>query len=370
MMRAETVRPYDLDPSMEDDEQAILDLIERETRTFLCRDFEAWADCWVQDEGVRRIGACMGGIMDYHEGWAASAELISQIMRQNPEPNPDAAAAMRRANVSVRIRGDMAAVSYDQYGARSDDPLVTVGLSHQIRIVEKDDTGWRIAMMAFGDTTLEYCDYPLIRIDENARIDWINDVGRDELQNHPALIRSGTCLRGRYPADDKRLQAAIKNVAGLTIMDRRPSIAQPRGRFADPVILTGEAADGQHIVWISIRDGMLLVSFRDSRNERARLEQAAEVFDLSPTQVRVSGLILEGCDLPQIAGRLSISPNTAKTHLTRIFDKTGARSQPALVSRLLGVRPPQAARGTPLKMKGRHSGAQFSGMSAKLSPSP
>lgn len=326
---------------MRHDEQAILDLIARETDAFLRRDYEAWAACWVQDEDVRRIGACMGGIMDYHEGWAASAEAVAQIMRQYPTPNPQAAAAMRRTNVSDRIRGRMASVSYDQYGERSDDPLVTVGLSHQVRIVERDDTGWKIALMAFGDTTLEYCDFPVIRIDPSARIDWINEVGREELRHHPALVQSGPCLRGRFPADDKRLQAAIREVAGLTIMDRRPSLTQPRGRMADPVILTGEAADGQHIVWVSWQDGMLMVSFRDRKNERARLEQAVELFDLSPSQARLAGLLLEGCDLPRVAERLEVSLNTVCTHLTRIFDKTGVRSQPALVARLLGLRPPR-----------------------------
>jgi len=43
--------------------------------------------------------------------------------------------------------------------------------------------------------------------------------------------------------------------------------------------------------------------------------------------------------VPQIAARLAISPNTAKTHLARVCDKTGARSQSALVATLLGLRP-------------------------------
>ena len=68
---------------------------------------------------------------------------------------------------------------------------------------------------------------------------------------------------------------------------------------------------------LSAPDGMLTVTFRDSRNARNRLERAAELFELSPAQVRLAGLILEGFDLPQIADRLAISPNTASSQPSR-----------------------------------------------------
>jgi DNA-binding CsgD family transcriptional regulator len=37
---------------------------------------------------------------------------------------------------------------------------------------------------------------------------------------------------------------------------------------------------------------------------------------------------------------LGITANTARTHLDRIFDKTGVRTQPALVRALLSVAAP------------------------------
>lgn len=326
---------------MTKDEAAILEVIETETTAFLCRDFEAWAGCLIHDEGLRRFVSDMGGMMSYHEGWSVESDSVKRIMEKFPTPNPDAAKGYRRTNHSMRIRGGMAWVSFDQYGVRSDDPLVTVGLSHQIRILENTGTGWKIAMLGCGDTGLDYLDFPAIRIDENARVLWMNEVGRQELRDHPALMKSGAFLRGRYRRDDDTLRAVIAEVAALTPMDRRPSLPEPRGRPADPVVLMGADADGQHIIWVSVNDGMLLVTFRDGRNERARLDQAAELFDLSPAQTRLATLVVEGLDLARIAETLSISHSTAKTHLSRIFDKTGVRSQAALVSRLLGIDPPK-----------------------------
>ena len=67
----------------------------------------------------------------------------------------------------------------------------------------------------------------------------------------------------------------------------------------------------------------------------ARLSAAAVTFGLSPVQLDVAKLIAEGRSLTQIAEQLGITANTARTHLDRIFDKTGVRTQPALVRMLL-----------------------------------
>ena len=45
-------------------------------------------------------------------------------------------------------------------------------------------------------------------------------------------------------------------------------------------------------------------------------------------------LIAEGMSLPEIAHRLGIGQTTARTHLTRLFDKFERRTQLALALRL------------------------------------
>jgi len=42
-------------------------------------------------------------------------------------------------------------------------------------------------------------------------------------------------------------------------------------------------------------------------------------------------LVIEGKSLPEVSNELKISLNTAKTHLRRIFDKTGTRRQGELI---------------------------------------
>ena len=61
------------------------------------------------------------------------------------------------------------------------------------------------------------------------------------------------------------------------------------------------------------------------------------IYGLSPAQQRVAALVAEGLSLAEIATRMAITANTARTHLNRIFEKTGVRTQTALVRVLLSA---------------------------------
>jgi DNA-binding CsgD family transcriptional regulator len=63
-------------------------------------------------------------------------------------------------------------------------------------------------------------------------------------------------------------------------------------------------------------------------------------YGLTSAEVRLCQAMLEGKSLSEAASDTRISRNTAKTHLSRVFNKTGVRSQAALL-RLLsaGIRP-------------------------------
>lgn len=62
-------------------------------------------------------------------------------------------------------------------------------------------------------------------------------------------------------------------------------------------------------------------------------------YGLSRAEARVCQAILSGKSATEAAVALHISPNTIKTHLARIFNKTGVHSQTALLQ-LLTTRPP------------------------------
>lgn len=64
------------------------------------------------------------------------------------------------------------------------------------------------------------------------------------------------------------------------------------------------------------------------------------VFDLTPAEARVFALVVTGLGLVEIGAELSISPTTVKSHLARIYQKTGQNSRAGLVTLAHDVAPP------------------------------
>jgi DNA-binding NarL/FixJ family response regulator len=67
-----------------------------------------------------------------------------------------------------------------------------------------------------------------------------------------------------------------------------------------------------------------------------RLERLLEeLYGLTHAEARVAALLVEGASIEQASARLGVSVNTTKTHLSRVFDKTGTSRQAELVATLL-----------------------------------
>lgn len=323
------------------DLEEIAIVIAEECAAFYCRDFKRWADFWVHHEGTHRLGTLAGGHVDYKQGWSVHGPVMKKIMQDFPDPNPSAATAVRRDNMVVRLFGDMAWASFDQYTPRTEDPLINVGLSYQVRIMERHGGRWLIAFAAHGDTQIEYNTFPSIRVTRDGGILWMNEVARANLPHHPVLTESNGTLRARKREHDTLLRQTLADVAELSPIDIRSSVSEDAGnRTAVPLVLDDTFEDALHILWVSWLDGMIVVSFDDTDAIAHRLERAQSIYGLSDTQIKLAGLVVDGLDLGQAAEKLGVSLNTARTHLRRIFEKTKVHSQTALVRVILNSSSP------------------------------
>jgi DNA-binding CsgD family transcriptional regulator len=66
------------------------------------------------------------------------------------------------------------------------------------------------------------------------------------------------------------------------------------------------------------------------------LTGAASRFHISPREVQVLALLLDGNHLDQIAAQLSITSSTVQDHINSMLDKTGSRNRSELIARVLG----------------------------------
>ncbi len=325
----------------DEERDAILSVIQKECLAFFSRDFQGWSKTWMQSDASRRLGTAAGGQLVYHDSWSATASKVAGFMEQFPEPNPQGALSLRKDNFSFRITKEMAWVSFDQYGQDTGDPFDSIGLSHQIRILEKHDGEWKIAFIGHGESSIGYFPFPVVRVDVNASIQWMNEAARQNLITHATLIDMGGRLRARRREDDKNLREALAQAVGFSEITLRQSMVSPSEHPSKiPVTLSVDTGEITDLCWVSVQDNMLLVSFSDTGAEKERLEVAAKLYNLSPSQVLLAEFIVAGQDVVSAAKALNISATTARTQLNRMFEKTGTRSQTGLVRTLFSAGAP------------------------------
>ena len=78
---------------------------------------------------------------------------------------------------------------------------------------------------------------------------------------------------------------------------------------------------------VMVMDGEVFVALDDPARITRRLLLANVVYGLSEAQLRLAREIVGGLSLPAAAEKFGISPNTARTHLNRIFEKTGINNR-------------------------------------------
>jgi DNA-binding CsgD family transcriptional regulator len=88
----------------------------------------------------------------------------------------------------------------------------------------------------------------------------------------------------------------------------------------------------------SLRKGKAAAAlFITDPEEEATLDSRAlrQLFGLTPAEIRLCIALVKGKSVEEYAHEAGISPNTARTHVKRIYSKTGVRRQSELVSLLL-----------------------------------
>ncbi len=316
---------------------AILKVIAAETDAYLRKDFAEWASYWARDTDAVRMYSLAGRGVFVQRGWDSVRAPMRYLMDRHPEPSPSLG-LIDRLNLRLSIGADMAWVYYDQLGAETGDPFEMPHVHHEMKILRKIGGRWLLAAVVVLQQTRNFVDCPMIEVDRDGTVIWMNEKARAQLARDRTLIVSGRRLRARNRANLAALQSAIEAVHARQL-ERFGNAHTEQMRI--PVALTEEEGTGTKVCWVGLNDNRVVVTFDDLRMVARRLHAAAGVFRLSEMQKRLSGLIVEGYDLAAAAEEMGVSVNTARTHLQRIFDKTGERSQSALVRALMSVAPPE-----------------------------
>lgn len=171
-----------------------------------------------------------------------------------------------------------------------------------------------------------------------------------ELMGRPGAVRAekGILSTGSAPVT-AALRAAVRNGLADTAEHTAPRLAQ-----RDAAAVT---SDSHAFFVMPLRVGALRPAvfvgataaiFIRPRAQAAVVEgdQFAQIFGLTPAETRVFEQVAAGRTPSETAAALNLRSSTVRTHLLRVFDKTGARRQSELVALVAAMAPPTIRRST------------------------
>jgi DNA-binding CsgD family transcriptional regulator len=320
---------------MTSDEAEIRALIEANRIAVWMQDFDAYEKCFVHADYITRWNASRFSGIAQRQGWNEIAERVRKLFEDPSYRNPANAHDTKVENLRLHVHGDMAWATFDQLYPDADlilGPRMG-GLSREVRVFERHGGKWLIAFWGVMDTSDGGRDAALIYLAADGTVVWTSPAASVALEtDDDVVIRNGK-LRIRDGRSNDALQAAIAwaaaHDAGLLSL-----------RGALPIVHDAGEGLPMRVWWVLTGDGSIIFSMDTAGINEKRLDAAAVVFGLSHAQKQLAAHIAEGRSLPEIAENMGITANTARTHLDRIYEKVGVRTQPALVRVLLSTASP------------------------------
>lgn len=160
----------------------------------------------------------------------------------------------------------------------------------------------------------------VILVDGDRRILDASPSGRQLLKDEAWLVDAFGRLTARRPADAGKLDQRLRDTERLGA-SRLSFGGDDETIDVDLVRLRQEGRPTCFLVLVHVA--------ADQRHRK--VAEATQEFGLTAAEERLLTILFDGCSLPEAAARLGVARSTARTHLQRLFDKTGARRQAELL---------------------------------------
>ncbi|QWG14754.1 helix-turn-helix transcriptional regulator [Bradyrhizobium sediminis] len=185
----------------------------------------------------------------------------------------------------------------------------------------------------------------MVLVDASGRIVHANSAG-GALLEATDFLRKTAC--GQLVAGDAATNAALRDIlvaasAGDTVLGVKgtalPLTAHNGERYIAHVLpLTSGARRGASLAY----NAVAALFVRKAALESSPAEVIGEMYKLTPTELRVLLAIVDIGGVPEVAASFGVAATTVKTHLSRLFEKTGVGRQADLVKLVAGFSTPLA----------------------------
>lgn len=194
----------------------------------------------------------------------------------------------------------------------------------------------------FADT-LDGLDVGLCLVDAEARLIHANTAGQDMIEARDILHE----IRGHLAACDPTVNRTLQDFFAAAGQENAflgaDGIALPmigrdgKRHVAHALPLTSGARRRGGVAYSAVA---ALFVRRAALMLPSRSEVIGKAFKLTPTELRVMLAIVERGGVPEVAAALGVANTTIKTHVRRLFEKTGAARQADFVKLVAGYATP------------------------------
>ena len=316
-----------------EDTAAIRSVIWEETAAFADKDFDRWAACYVHNERTHEVYMTDRGVI-VHRGWDEVAGAMRRLMTDNPEPITE---GFSQQDHRISLDNNLAWVTFHSECRVLDSRIIRAPDNFETRILEREKGQWKIIYAGVAFLREQNSSTPVVQIDPDGKVVWATNETLAAVKTFEGLTISAGRLRASQRKWDTTLQDTIARAAKLRHLFESTFTTEVGNQFVYPCILGDSDEGGVLHCLVFVRNGSVNVSFKDRAFIDRKIEAAAEVFGLSGGQKRLAREVAEGFGLTDAAHSLGISINTARTHLTRVYEKTGVNSQSALVRLVMSV---------------------------------
>jgi DNA-binding CsgD family transcriptional regulator len=223
---------------------------------------------------------------------------------------------------------------------KADKALIAVLLPHLMRAVDLHST---LDVLASERTlyagTIDRMRVGTVILDEHGKVMKSNSAADRLFAERDGIFLSHDTLHAHCPLENRKFQKSIRSAinnhsVAATACVEATTLARPTGKAHISVLIRpiplnycAEEKERRPAVAIFIRDPT-----SSPQNSRTLLHK---LFRLTPTEIEIALLLVDGLTLEEAADALGVTKNTARAHLRGIFAKTGATRQAVLVKMLL-----------------------------------
>ncbi len=264
---------------------------------------------------------------DFYRDWLAPQDLFHSMFQ----------VLMRREGTHI-----VCAVLRSESGGRLEDDVMDIfhrEAAHLSRALEIHDILSRTAMEREAAlAALDQVHVGVIFVDDHGKILESNYIANEILTENDGLMIDRHGLKGRT----REATAELNELIGLA--------TRPDGQSDVPVTdtISLERSSDRPNLAVTVCRLPLVARFLGTNRRAAAIhvtnpeqrfaldpKKLRQLYKLTPAESRLAALLAQGLRLEDVAADLDVSLNTVRTHLKRIFSKTGTDRQAELVRLIL-----------------------------------